>query len=197
VKIENKLIKFKNYFQTGLWHVHTNFTDGDNTVFELCKFCNKKGIPLIAFTEHVRKENMSYIFDDLVKEINLCKEKFPNLIILLGCEAKVVDEEGNLDLNDEIKAKCDLILGAFHSFIGHYLSAMKNMILKREIDIFAHPFLYALKNNIQLSEKEINEILYLCKQNGILIEKNLRYPEVAKLLNGDILSYDLHSLSDY
>jgi putative hydrolase len=174
----NRLIKYKEYFHTGLWHIHTNFTDGENSIFEYCEYASINNIKLIGFTEHVRKE-LDYDFDDYIEQIKKARILFPNLIILIGCEAKVLDIEGNLDVSKEVYDKCDLVLGAFHSFPYEdkesYLTAMKNMLKNQKIDVFAHPFLFAKKKSFTLEEVEIVEIIKLCEENEIILEKNKRY----------------------
>ena len=52
----------------GEWHIHTDYTDGKNSVFEYCKVAERLGIPLLAFTEHVRKK-MDYDFDQFVEDV--------------------------------------------------------------------------------------------------------------------------------
>ena len=54
-------IKYDEYLLTVDWHIHTNWTDGENTVFEYCERAVQEGIPLIAFIEHVRKK-LNYDF---------------------------------------------------------------------------------------------------------------------------------------
>jgi len=73
-----------------------------------------KLLELIAFTEHVRR-NLDYDFDDFVAEVYSAKDKF-DLEILAGCEAKVVDSEGRLDVSDDILKECEIVLGVFHRF---------------------------------------------------------------------------------
>ena len=74
--------------------MHTNYTDGKNTVFEYCKQAEKNGLELIAFTEHVRKK-LDYNFDEFLADVYAAKDKF-DLEILAGCEVKVLDSEGTL-----------------------------------------------------------------------------------------------------
>jgi DNA polymerase (family 10)/putative hydrolase len=80
--------KYVDYLLEGEWHIHTNYTDGKNTVFEYCEKAVEIGIPLLAFTEHVRKE-LTYDFNQFLNEIEEAREEF-DLIILSGCEAKVL-----------------------------------------------------------------------------------------------------------
>ena len=119
--------KYEYYLLKGDWHVHTNYTDGKNTVFEYCKQAEENGLELIAFTEHVRKK-LDYDFDDFVAEVYSAKDKF-DLEILAGCEAKVLDSEGTLDVSDDILKECEIVLGVF-------VIAQYQVVRKRKIESF-------------------------------------------------------------
>ena len=71
-------------------------------------------VPLLAFTEHVRK-NLDYDFNDLLDDIEKAREEF-DLIILSGVEAKVL-ADGDLDVEDWILKEVDYSIFAFHSFL--------------------------------------------------------------------------------
>ena len=169
--------KYKQYLSRGDWHVHTNYTDGKSTIFEYCEQAEKNGLELIAFTEHVRR-NLDYNFDDFVAEVYSAKDKF-DLEILVGCEAKVLDSEGTLDVSDDILKECEVVLGVFHRFEPiekkAYLIALKNMLSNPDVDIWAHPTLFAKKNKFTLSTKDIRDISTLSLKYNVLIEKNMKY----------------------
>ena len=198
--------KYVQYLSRGDWHVHTNYTDGKSTIFEYCEQAEKNGLELIAFTEHVRR-NLDYNFDDFVAEVYSAKDKF-DLEILAGCEAKVLDSEGTLDVSEEVLKECEVVLGAFHRFESiekkAYLIALKNMLSNPDIDIWAHPTLFAKKNKFTLSTKDIRDISTLSLKYSVLIEKNMKYnvpdkvfQEIAskagcKFVNGS----DAHQVSE-
>ena len=92
--------KYQEYLEKGDWHVHTNYTDGKNTVLEYCEQAEKNELKLIVFAEHVRKK-LDYNFDKFLSDVQSAKDKF-NLIILVGCEAKMIDLKGTLDVSKDI-----------------------------------------------------------------------------------------------
>jgi len=198
--------KYKEFLTTGAWHIHTNYTDGESTVFEYCKKAEELKLPLIAFTEHVRKE-MNYNFLDLKEEVEQAKKEF-GFKIMLGCEAKVLDKKGNLDVSQKILKESEIVLGAFHGIVFQnkedFLRALKNMIKNSYVDVWAHPGLFYLRQNFNLTEKEMNEITKLCEKNKVLMEINLKYnlPE-KKLLDQAkknkaklVFGLDSHSTKD-
>jgi DNA polymerase (family 10)/putative hydrolase len=167
--------RYSKYLETGDWHCHTRYTDGRNTVMEMCRQAQKNGLELIAFTEHVRKE-LSYDFDMLVKDIQAARKKYPNLKILVGCETKVLDTDGNLDVTEETLKRCDIVLGTFHSFPSsnkrELESALRNMLKNPQVDIWAHPITFFQK--CPFCKKDVHEIIKLCTANNVLIENNTK-----------------------
>ena len=168
--------EYKDYLMLGNWHIHTNFTDGKNTVMEYCKEAIKKKIPLIAFTEHVRRE-LTYDFNLLLDEIEKARREFPNLIILSGCEAKVLPD-GTLDVNDEIIKKVDYAVMAYHSFPKDkelYLKTLKKAIKNPFVNAWVHPGLFLKKTGFELKDEELNEVFGLMKEHEVLLEINKKY----------------------
>lgn len=197
--------KWKRFLDEGDWHVHTSFTDGKNTIIEMCKQAKKNGLKLIAFTEHVRK-NLTYDFSEFCNEIETARKKFPKLHILIGCEAKVINERGELDISKQEVERCDLLLASFHGFPSKekpvLWKALKNMIKNPNVDIWSHPSTFF--ERCCLTEKEIKEIVNLCIKHKVLIENNInhqykmpRFIEFVKKIGAKtVTSSDAHSVKE-
>jgi len=168
--------KYEKYLMSGEWHVHTNFTDGENSVFEICKRAKELEIPLIAFTEHVRRE-LTYDFNEFLSDIEKAREEFPELIILSGVEAKVLPD-GSLDVEDEIIKQVDYPIFAFHSFPRNrelYLKCLKKVIKNKYVNTWAHPGLFLRRIGFNLNTEELREIFNLMRKHEVLLEINERY----------------------
>lgn len=200
--------KYRDYFFSGEWHIHTSFTDGKNTIYDYAETANELQIPLLAFTEHVRK-NLDYNYDDFLKEISFAKKKFPHIILLSGIEAKVLPD-GGLDCPEGVLEKADYKLFTFHSFpenLEVYFSSVKNVIRNYNVDAWAHPGLFFKKyKNLELSDAQLNEIFELMIKHNILLEFNFKYNlpktdwinKYFKISNGKnfIIGSDAHSVDD-
>ena len=57
--------KYQSYLTSGDWHIHTNYTDGENSIEDYCERALKNGLELIAFTEHVRRD-LDYAFGQFI-----------------------------------------------------------------------------------------------------------------------------------
>ena len=160
----------------GDWHMHTVFTDGRSTVHEYCEAARAQGLQLIALTEHVRRE-LSYDFGAFVKQVDAARCDFPDLTILRGCEAKVLNQDGDLDVTEDVLAHCDIVLAAFHSFqnSSRYVTAVLNMLENPSVDVWAHPTLYCRKQGLVMSPIEIEKIIGRLLDQAVLLEMNGRY----------------------
>lgn len=191
--------------QSGDWHVHTNYTDGRDSVDDLCCQAVANGLKLVAFTEHVRKK-LTYDFKEFVREISEARKKY-NIEILSGCEVKVLDLSGNLDVNTDTLKYCDIVIGVFHSFAwpnkSDYLKALESMLCNPFIDVWGHPTFFTDKNKIVLDSHEINRIATICEHNDVLVEINLKYNTTGNFLEimqgyniNFVISSDAHSVND-
>lgn len=200
--------QFRKYYFHGEWHIHTNFTDGENTVDEYCQEAERAKIPLLAFTEHVRY-NLSYKFDDLLNDIDKAKEKYKHLIILSGCEAKVLPG-GKLDCKEEIIKKCDYVIFAFHSFpadLKLYFESLNFVINNYQVHTWAHPGLFFKKLDMQFFPDNFQEVFKTLKEKKINIEINYKYSlpslkwlEQYKKTEGNnnfIFGGDIHNIKQF
>ena len=198
--------KYKGYLETGDFHVHTDHTEGLSSVDELCEQAVMNGLKLIAFTEHVRK-SLSYDYDALLADIKEARERYPGLVILSGCEAAVRDREGSLDVSEDVLAKADIVVASFHSFpYGHkedFLRALRGMLRNPRVDIWGHPATFL--RNVDLTHKELEGIIMLCKERKVLIEDSLAqaystppgFLEMARELGAaTVRDSDAHSRDD-
>jgi len=167
--------KYSDYLLSGEWHIHTRYTDGEGSVEDYCSRAVKLGIPLVAFTEHVRL-NLSYDFQAYLAEIERAREEY-DLIVLSGCEAKVLPD-GTLDADKSILKEVDYPIFAFHSFPGDidvYLDALYNILKNPCVNTWAHPGIFLKKSGLTVGEEELCRIFKALSDNEILIELNKKY----------------------
>ncbi len=198
------LERYGHLLLSGEWHVHTSYTDGKGTVEQYCQRAEDLGLPLIAFTEHVRRK-LSYDFWHLLEEIEEARSAH-DLIILSGCEAKVLPG-GDLDVEDDILREVDYPIMAFHSFppnLDLYLESLKAAIKSRKATTWAHPGLFLEKTGLKLSSEDLPEIFELLRDHEMGLEMNRKHslppPEwldLAKSLKVKLVrGSDAHSFLD-
>tara|TARA_B110000008_G_scaffold274019_1_gene309171 strand:+ start:392 stop:1096 length:705 start_codon:yes stop_codon:yes gene_type:complete len=186
-------------------HVHTNWTDGQQTVKEMHAEACKKSLSHIFFSEHSRKESGNW-FLDFIKEVKaLSKEKCE---AISGTEVKILNFDGDLDLTEAFYKASDLIMASVHRFPGETSEDFKrndayseDKVIKMEfdlmmsalenpkVDILGHPFGMSIKRfGYDPSEKLFDEVIKKCKKNDKVFEVNYRYHKNPKLLIGKCIT---------
>lgn len=100
------------------YHTHTIYSDGKSTIEDNVVEAIKKGLKTIGISDHgpghlgfgVKKKNYPIILD----EIKRLREKYQNIEILLGIEANIMDDKGNIDLYDDIRDYFDYVMAGYH-----------------------------------------------------------------------------------
>lgn len=98
-----------------LFHIHTDWTDGESILADYCVAAKKQGFQKVILTEHIRR-NSSYDFRaflDHVKE----QESTQDVQIIVGVEAKILPN-GLLDIPEWILPEIEVLAIAEHSFNG-------------------------------------------------------------------------------
>lgn len=189
-------------------HLHTNFTDGLNTVEQMHTSAEKKKLKIILFTEHSRKESGKWFFS-FAKKIRKLNSKYCRALI--GTEVKILNYKGDLDLSSKINNQCDFIMASVHRFPGEknlnttIKRYSKNKAIKieyklmcaalrnRKTDILGHAFGMSLKRfEAMPSKKLFIDIIKKCKQHNKIFEINSYYHSFnIKWLLSQCLKYNV------
>lgn len=173
------------------YQVHTTWTDGKAPSHEILQVASQRGLGAIAFTEHVRRE--TDWFAGFVDEIRDVSELQPGMRVYVGAETKAMDEDGTLDITDEILQSSDIVLGVVHRFpdgAGGYLDfkAMSaeetadmefrlsmGMIRNAPIDVLGHPGGMYQRRHGEFPEHYFRRMMEATLAHGIAIEINSSY----------------------
>lgn len=128
----------------GDMHIHTNWSDGSNTVEEITKKAIEKGYKFIGLADHSKTSRFAggLNIEELRKRnkaIDEIAKKYTGIKILKGMEVDILGD-GSLDYPDEILAELDFVIGSIHqgfkkNVTERMLKAMQNPYL----DIIGHP----------------------------------------------------------
>lgn len=166
--------KYLDYLSVAEWHIHTSYSDGRDGISDYCRRAVEIGIPLVAFTEHVRR-NLSFDFKLFLEDIEAAREQH-DLIILSGCEAKVLPS-GELDADESVLRAVDYPIFSFHSFpsdLELYAKCLKKVLKNSHVNAWAHPGTLA-QEKIDLPDSELEEIFLLMEDRDVLLEINRKY----------------------
>jgi DNA polymerase (family 10) len=149
-------------------HVHSNWSDGDNSIEEMAKACLEKGYSYVAITDHSQSLKVAggLSIPDLKKkrrEIDKINKKLNGFRILYGTEADI-DAQGDIDYKDEVLKEFDLVVAAIHSGFKQSRERLTKRIIKacqnRYVHIIAHPTgrLWGLRDAYDLDFEEICKV---------------------------------------
>src|SRR5690606_13217736 len=168
-----------------LFHIHTNYTDGQLSIDQYFEYAEQTGVQLLVFLEHIRKES-SYDVARFVEEIR-GKSRVSRIPALVGFEAKLLPT-GELDIRDEDAEKADVIGIAEHSFpkdpqllFSAFSKAVHVYSLRYEGRlVWVHPGLSFQKWGGREKYAGIfSDMLHLAISRNIYVERNMRYELAA------------------
>ncbi|WP_081087785.1 DNA polymerase/3'-5' exonuclease PolX [Burkholderia stagnalis] len=128
-------------------HVHTNASDGHDSLRVMAEAAIANGLEYLAITDHSRRLGIAHGLDSerlvrQIDEIDRLNASLENIVVLKGIEVDIL-EDGSLDLPDDVLSRLDLVIGAVHSHFGLSRAAQTERVL-RAMDhpcftILAHP----------------------------------------------------------
>ena len=163
----------------GIFHVHTTYSDGTNSIEEVVSACREAGLEYVGITDH--SQSASYAGglkeDDLARqreEIAALREKYPDLGIYCGVESDI-RADGSLDYPDAVLEKLDFVIASVHSGLKMERTKMTERLLKA----LAHPLVTMLghpTNRLLLgrdsSPLDLEEVFEAAVENGVILELN-------------------------
>jgi putative hydrolase len=178
---------------------HTTWTDGNQSVRDVLEATREQGIHTVAITEHVRRD--TDWFDDFVSDVRREAEQFPDIAVLVGCEAKALDDAGDLDVTDALSAQCDIVLGSVHRFpdgkggLLEFSALSADELAEREvelavgllraapIDVLAHPGGMYQRRHGEFPAAGMRTIIQASLDRGIAVELNSSYhPDLSSMI---------------
>lgn len=178
------------------YHTHTVYSHGKGTIEDNVKEAISKGIKTIGISDHSYK-HMTYgvKIKDIYKmreEVNKLNLKYSNIDILLGMECNILDENGNIDINDEVSKLLDYVMAGYH--FGSSPTSLKSML--------NHCNNYVLKNE-KSKEYNTKAIINAMKNNDIFIithpgdKGDVYIEEIAKVAKDTDTRLEINSSHSY
>jgi len=127
VLVEQKDIK-------GVFYVHTNYSDGANTLTEMVNGARELGYKYIGITDHSKSARYAHGLkeEDILRqfdEIDRLNEKYSDIKILKGIESDIL-KDGSLDYEEDLLKKFDFVIASVHSNFKMSKEEMTERIIK-------------------------------------------------------------------
>ena len=128
-------------------HIHTVWSDGNNTIEEMAKAAKQLNYEYIAICDHARGLQIvrSLSERDISKqlqEIELINRKIEGFTVLSGIELNI-DARGQLDIRNAVLEDLDIVIASIHSGFKQEEKKMTERVLKAihndYVNILGHP----------------------------------------------------------
>lgn len=159
--------------------MHTDATDGANTLAEMVAACAARGYEYIAITEHTQAVRVAggltkSGFHRQFRAIDAAQKRLSKMTVLKGVEVDIL-EDGSLDLDDETLAEFDIVIASVHSRFNLPKRQMTRRIVRAlqhpAVSIFGHPTGRLLgKRDPYLVD--MGEVIAVARAEGVLLEIN-------------------------
>jgi len=176
-----KLIELKDL--KGDLQVHSNWTDGSNSIKEMADEAKKIGLEYIVISDHSKTLGMTGGLDEEKllkqgKEIDRLNEKSDGVRILKGVELNIL-KDGSVDISDDVLREMDLVGAAVHSNLNLGKEEMTNRILRAmenpNVDMLYHPTAREIQKRepVQL---DMEKVMEAAKETGTVLDVD-SYPD--------------------
>ncbi len=164
----------------GVLHVHSTWSDGQNTIREMAEACIVRGLTYLGLTDHSKTAAYAGGLneEDLRRqheEIDLLNKEYAGrLHILKGIECDIL-RDGALDFADDVLATLDFVVASIHSLFNLSLEEQTQRMLRaisnRYVDIIGHP-----TGRILLGREgyalDLDVVIDAAAEHGVCIEIN-------------------------
>lgn len=160
-------------------HVHSEWSDGINTLEELAQSAQERGYRYLAVTDHSRSLRIARgLTEERVREqqeeIRRLNQGFTDFRLLAGIEVEILPD-GSLDFEDELLAEMDIVIASVHSgfkqdrktITRRVLSALQN----EHVDIIGHPT-GRLLGRRDPYDIDVDALLQVAAETGTALEIN-------------------------
>jgi DNA polymerase (family 10) len=129
-------------------HMHTDATDGRDTIRQMTDAALARGLAYIAITDHSKNLAMTNGLDDTralahmkrIREVD--REMEGRIRVLAGIEVDIL-ADGSLDLDDATLAEMDIVIASVHTHFNQPIEEMTTRILRAlenpYVRILGHP----------------------------------------------------------
>ncbi len=194
--------------------VHSTWSDGKLSMLEMARAAAKRGIKVIAFTDHSISLGVAggLSMDDHKKqqaEIESAQKELGDSIRILHATEVEIKADGSLDYPDEFLATLDLVVASLHTGLRQPREKVTqrtlNAIRNPHVDIIGHPTGRLIPER-EPADLDMDAVLNAAAESGVALEINAHpsrldlddmYARRAKELGIPIsINTDAHSEAD-
>jgi DNA polymerase (family 10) len=163
----------------GDFHMHTTWSDGQNSIREMIEAARRRGYQYIAITDHTQSTSIANgnTPDELLKEleeIEAAAREYDDIRVLKGAEVDILSD-GSLDLPFDVLDRLDWIVVSIHAGFQQ----PKEQITERVVrametgypNVFAHPTGRILGERAGY-EIDLEQVIAAAREHDVRLELN-------------------------
>jgi DNA polymerase (family X) len=163
----------------GDFHMHTTWSDGQNSIREMIEAARRRGYQYIAITDHTQSTSIANgnTPDELLKEveeIEAAAREYDDIRVLKGAEVDILSD-GSLDMPFDVLDRLDWIVVSIHAGFQQ----PKEQITERVIrametgypNVFAHPTGRILGERAGY-EIDLEQVIAAAREHNVRLELN-------------------------
>jgi len=160
--------------------VHSTWSDGKLSMLEMARAAAKRGIKVIAFTDHSVSLGVTggLSMEDHEKqkaEIEKTQQELGDSILILHATEVEIKADGSLDYPDEFLASLDLVLASLHTSLRQprekVTQRLLNAIHNPHVDIIGHPTGRLIPER-EPADLDMDAVLTAAAESGVALEIN-------------------------
>jgi len=160
--------------------MHSTWSDGKLSMLEMARAAAKRGIKVIAFTDHsvslgVTRGLSMEAHKDQAREIKKIQKQLGDSILVLHASEVEIKADGTLDYPDEFLASLDLVLASLHTSLRQprekVTQRVINAIRNPHVDIIGHPTGRLIQER-EGADLDMEAVLKAAAETGVAMEIN-------------------------
>lgn len=173
-----KLIERKDIIAD--FHVHTTWSDGSLSILEMAKAAAKRGIRLMAVTDHSAGLGVAGGLDiarhkQQAAEIRRAQAELGDRILLLHGSEVEIHADGTLDYPDEFLSSLDIVVASLHASLRQPREKVTqraiNAVRNPNVDILGHPTGRLIPDR-EGADLDMEAVFAAAAESGVALEIN-------------------------
>lgn len=176
----------------GDMHVHSEWSDGANSIQDIAIAAQAKGYEYVAICDHSRSLGIANGLSierlrDQMVEIDRINDTLENFTVLKGSEVDI-KADGSLDLPDDVLAELDIVVASVHTSLRQEPEVITQRILNalenKHVTILAHPTSRIIGRRPP-TMVDLDEVIASAVEHGKALEVN-SYPDRLDLSDENV-----------
>lgn len=163
----------------GMLHVHTDWSDGLNTLRQMAEGARDRGCTHLAVCDHSRAAAYARGLDESrlraqIEAVDALNAELAGVKVLKGSECDIL-ADGSLDFPDELLASLDLVVASVHSRFelsrDQQTARLIRAVSNPHVDVLGHPTGRLLLDRPGY-QVDVRAVVAACREHGVAVEIN-------------------------